>query len=102
TANGMGQFMDDVKIEDWGTVGIADSPERKISVYNNNGIISIESEFVLEQVELTIVNASGQTLLSEKVSGVRSIEKSIELTSGVYIVSLKGKGFEKNTKLFIN
>lgn len=102
TASGMGQFIDDIKVEDWGPVGVADSPERKIRVYNQNGILSIESDFMLEKAELTVVNAAGQVLLQERLNGVNRFEKAMRFMPGVYVVSIKAEGFEKNTKLLIN
>jgi hypothetical protein len=102
TANGRGQFVDNVLVEDWGPVGVTDSPERKVRVYHNNGILTVESEIDLGQIELKVINASGQTLLSEKLNGLKRFERAMNFTTGVYIISIKGAGIEKNTKLLIN
>ncbi|MBS4059230.1 MAG: S8 family serine peptidase [Bacteroidetes bacterium] len=102
TANGRGQFVDNVLVEDWGPVGVIDSPERKVRVYHNDGILTVESEIDLGQIELKVINASGQTLLSEKLNGLKRFERAMNFTTGVYIISIKGAGIEKNTKLLIN
>ncbi|PKP49940.1 MAG: hypothetical protein CVT92_14830 [Bacteroidetes bacterium HGW-Bacteroidetes-1] len=102
SADGMGQFVDNVLLEDWGPVGVAESPERKIRVFNRDGVLVVESEFDLNKVEITVVNAAGQTLLSEKISATRKFEKKMEFSNGIYVINIKGEGFEKNSKLLIN
>ncbi len=101
TASGMGQFIDDIMVEDFGPVGVGESPERQIQVTVQDSKLSIKSQFTLNNVQLTVTNASGQTLLNSNISGVSSKEIDLNLSSGYYVIKLQGKDFSKTNMVFI-
>ena len=50
---------------------------------------------------LKITNFAGQTLLMERISGSENYAKEIDFTQGLYIISVIGSDFEKNTKILL-
>jgi hypothetical protein len=100
TASGMGQFIDDVMIEDWGLVGVKESAERQVRVTYQQGKIVVNSQFALENANLTVVNTNGQTIMSKTVSGLTE-EFSLNLSSGYYVIKLQGSNLNKTTWVFI-
>lgn len=101
TPSGMGQFIDAVKLEDWGAVGVAESPEKKITVDYNGGLLSVSFMDKFSDLTLKITNLAGQTLLMERISGSENYAKEIDLNQGLYIISVIGSDFEKNTKILL-
>lgn len=99
---GIGVFIDDVIIEDWGLVGLEDSKEKQLRVRYVEGRIMLESEFVMDRAELQVFNVQGQLVSSSILPASRNAQIPVNLTSGVYIIQVKAEGFNKTTKLFIN
>ncbi len=102
TPSGMGQFIDAVKLEDWGAVGIAESPEKQISVNYSKGVLVVDVKADLGKLSLTVLNAAGQSIESVSMRNQEKFQKTLNLTPGVYVVSVKGIDFEKNTKILVN
>lgn len=100
TATGMGQFIDDVMIEDWGLVGVKESAERQVRVTYQQGKVMVNSQFALDNTNLTVVNTNGQTIMSKTVSGLTE-EFSLNLSSGYYVIKLQGNELNKTTWVFI-
>ncbi len=100
TASGMGQFIDDVMIEDWGAVGVTDSPERKVRMTYQQGLLVIRSAIELKNNTLHVFNSNGQTVFSTSVNGLNQ-EFPLQLTSGLYIIKLEGAQLEKTARIFI-
>jgi hypothetical protein len=100
TASGMGQFIDDVKIEDWGLVGVKESAERQVRVSYTDGKIVVNSQVVLNEANLTVVNTNGQTIMNTTVSGLTN-EYSLNLSSGYYVIKLQASNLNKTTWIFI-
>jgi hypothetical protein len=101
SASGMGQFIDDVTIEDWGMVGIADSPERQVRVAYVDGKIQIRSEVELKNVEMSLMNAAGQSLMTSKVAGT-SKDFNVKLSAGYYVIRLTGGDLDKTTRVLVH
>lgn len=102
TESGMGQFIDAIKLEDWGAVGVAESPERQINVSYSAGNLVIESALGKADLNLSVVNAAGQSLFSESFNNLSKFEKAMKLKPGLYVITIKGVDFEKNTKILVN
>jgi hypothetical protein len=100
--SGIGLFLDEILIEDWGMVGVAESLEKQIRVQHRDGKLSIQSEFSLEGMELSVVNAAGQSLLQQQLPGVMQYETAIDLPTGVYVVKVSSEKLNKTVKFFIN
>ena len=102
TPSGMGQFIDAVKLEDWGAVGVAESPEKQISVNYSKGVLIVDVMADLGKLSLTVVNAAGQSIESVSMLNQEKFQKTLNLAPGVYVVSVKGIDFDKNTKILVN
>ena len=101
TPSGMGQFVDGIKLEDWGAVGVEESVEKQISVDFASGLLSISFNEKFDDLTLKITNVAGQTLLMESISGSENYSRRIDLKQGLYIISVIGNDFEKNTKILL-
>jgi hypothetical protein len=87
-------------IEDWGLVGVKESAERQVRVTYQQGKIVVNSQFALENANLTVVNTNGQTIMSKTVSGLTE-EFSLNLSSGYYVIKLQASNLNKTTWIFI-
>lgn len=99
---GIGVFLDDLMIEDWGLVGVAESPERKIRAFYRDGMMSIQSELIFNNLEVTIVNIAGQNLLQQSLPDAYHHVFPLGLKTGIYIINLRADGLDKTIKLFVN
>jgi hypothetical protein len=99
---GIGVFLDDLMIEDWGLVGVKESPERKIRAFYREGMLSIQSEVTFNNLEVEILSASGQNLLQKRLPDARHHVFPLNLKTGIYIITLRADGLEKAIKLFVN
>jgi hypothetical protein len=100
--NGIGVFIDDIMIEDWGLVGIEESLDKQVRVYYADGALRISSGFTLEGAEIKVMNAAGQTILTRPLPVTKQYQMPVSLSTGVYIIQLRTKDMNKTTKLFIN
>ncbi len=101
TDNGMGQFIDDILLEDWGPVGIADAFEKQVRLSYHQGQFIVQSTVDLRGTQFSVTNAAGQTIFNETIQDQASYSKSLKLSTGVYIVNIKGNEYEKTSKLLI-
>ncbi len=102
TPSGMGQFIDAVKLEDWGAVGVSESPERKVNVNYQNKAITVDLTEDLGKLTISLTNAAGQTLFTESMLQQNHYSKAMDLKAGMYVITVKGADFEKNTKILVN
>lgn len=100
--DGIGVFVDDMLLEDWGLVGVQESLEKQVRVFYRDGSLKVQSEFMLQKAELTVVNSSGQIILHNSMPETTHYETPLRLSTGVYLVRLKTDGLMKTAKLFIN
>lgn len=102
TPTGMGQFIDAVKLEDWGAVGVEEAMEKQISVNYTNGMLSVDLKENPGKLVLKVTNAAGQLLFEEKLPAGHRYTKAVDFTKGLYIITVSGSDFEKNTKIILN
>ncbi len=102
TPAGMGQFIDGIKIEDWGAVGVEEAMEKQISVNYADGMLRIDMKDNKGNFVLKVTNAAGQLLMEEKLPATSTYHKAIDLKNGMYVISVSGSDFEKNTKIILN
>ncbi|MBK9291497.1 MAG: S8 family serine peptidase [Bacteroidetes bacterium] len=100
TPSGIGQFIDNIKVEDWGAVGVTESAERQIRINHNDGVLTIESETALQNGELVVSNAAGQVVFTDKLSGMR-YSRPINLGKGLHVVTVRAKGVEKSARFIV-
>lgn len=99
---GIGVFLDDFLIEDWGLVGVEESLERQVRVMYQKGSLQVQSEFMLDGVEMKVVNMAGQTIMEQRLPNTTTYQTELNLRTGVYVIHLRSDALDKTTKLFIN
>lgn len=100
TPTGIGQFIDNIKVEDWGAVGVAESLERQIKVNHTNGVLTIESALVLNNGDVIVTNAAGQVLLIDRMNGTH-YRRHLDLGKGMHVVTVRANGKEKSTRFLV-
>jgi hypothetical protein len=92
---GYGVFVDDMLVEDWGTVGLGEEGNREtVSIVGQAGKITVLTDESWNNATVKVVNLMGQTVFSgqhftHSVIDLHNAEK------GLYIVTLqKGSKFE--------
>jgi len=102
TENGMGMFVDQVMVEDWGPVGVAESNEREVKVRYADGILNLESAILFENMKISVINAAGQLIMETTLDNVQN--QRINFTpdaGGVYLIQLQAENLNKTVRLFI-
>ncbi len=96
-------------INHWNSVGIAENPLTLVSAFPNptKGNLTIVLNLnQAESLELSLVNTSGQVVLSEPIEAEKSLkEYRLNLSAvpaGVYQLSISGSGFGASTQLLVN
>ena len=102
TANGMGMFIDEVLVEDWGPVGINEAIEKQLRIRYSNGLIRFETSKELGSASVTVVNAAGQIVLEQQFMNLNQNQIHFSPDAGVYLIKVKGNGFEKTSRVFVN
>ncbi|HMM11887.1 MAG TPA: S8 family serine peptidase [Bacteroidales bacterium] len=100
TTSGIGQFIDNIQVEDWGAVGVPESPEKHIKVSHKDGMLTIESTLALQNGEVVVTNAAGQLVFSDRMNGQR-YSKPVTLGKGLHIVNVRAAGVEKSTRFIV-
>ncbi|MDY0076963.1 MAG: S8 family serine peptidase [Bacteroidales bacterium] len=102
TENGMGMFVDQVMVEDWGPVGVAESNEREVKLHYTDGVLNLVSTRLFENMKISVTNAAGQLILETTLNNVQN--QSINFTpdaGGVYLIQLQAENLNKTVRLFI-
>lgn len=99
--NGLGVFVDAVMIEDWGPVGVDDPFERQLYIQYRNESIKIQSDRLLEQAAISIVNASGQQIMHKQLGNGLTFEVDAKLATGLYIIQLQAGEHSKSVKIMV-
>jgi subtilase family protein len=89
--SGYGGFVDDVKVSDWGTVGINNNNSDEVRIYNFSGNITIKTTDGWSGSDIMVANLMGQNIYSGKLSGNKATI-SISDKTGLFIVSLVKNG----------
>ncbi len=100
STDGFGMFLDEILIEDWGTVGIGDGdPSAIVRIYNQANTVFIETGENWNGADVKVVNTMGQILYSGKHLKQTAIDLS-NTGKGLYIVTLQ-KGNKTETRKLI-
>lgn len=100
--SGMGMFVDQVLVEDWGPVGVSESLEREVKLRYADGMLKLESAVMFENLKLSITNAAGQLIMETTLNNVQN--QRINFTpdaGGVYLIQLQAENLNKTVRLFI-
>jgi hypothetical protein len=101
TANGMGMFVDEVMVEDWGPVGVNEAVEKQLRIRYANGEISFETTKDLGSATVTIVNAAGQLVLDKQLNSLQQNSIQFAPDAGVYLIKVEGENVTKTSRVFI-
>lgn len=100
STDGYGLFLDEIQVEDWGTVGIGDGDLSAIvKIYNQSNKVIIEAGESWNGADVKVMNTMGQVLYS----GQHFDQTSIKLNdngAGLYIVTLQ-KGNKVETRKLV-
>jgi len=102
TESGMGMFVDQVMVEDWGPVGVSESLEREVKLRYADGMLNLESAVMFENLKLTVTNAAGQLIMETTLNNAQN--QRINFTpdaGGVYLIQLQAENLNKTVRLFI-
>jgi len=85
---GYGGFLDDIKMENWGAVGVGDSPEiLDPKVYSSGVNIIIKTDESWENANVDVVSLLGQKIISTKHYQSSKLDMNA-YGSGVYLVRI--------------
>jgi hypothetical protein len=98
--SGLGVFVDNILVEDWGPVGIRSMEGLNIRVRFTDGILIVEPNGN-NISELNLINAAGQTIYSAQSVGNTRHETQLALSQGVYVVQITTEGKKKAVKLIV-
>ena len=97
---GYGAFLDDIKMEDWGAVGIENSPELTApSIYSTSKNIIVKTDETWDNANIDVVSIVGQKIFSVKHAQLSTINMN-SYGTGVYLVRIY-KGSESIAKKVI-
>lgn len=80
--------------------GIADLSNKNAVIYSNGEAINIESESVIESVQL--FDLTGKMIASDEPNRTRSMMDASALNSGIYFVIITQNGQQEQFKLYID
>ena len=94
---GYGMFLDDMLMENWGTVGVAEKPALdNVKMYNKNRQLAVEAGPGWDEGVLTVYSLTGQKIFQSRYRGNRLIQ--IGRNNGnLFLVNLR-KGENSITK----
>ena len=82
------------------SVGIDDNPLQSIGIYSYDGKIMVQLPEVTK-AEVIITNMAGQVVASHFINAVGLIELPVAVSSGIYVVSVKGQAGIVTRKVFV-
>ncbi len=82
------------------SVGIDDNPLQNIGIYSFDGKIMVQLPEVTK-AEAIITNMAGQVVASHFINAVGLIELPVSVSSGIYVVSVKGQAGIVTRKVFV-
>ena len=101
STNAYGLFLDDILIDNWGTVGIGDGDlSAFVKVYNQANKVIIEAGENWNGADLKVVNSMGQILYSGHYFNQTSIDLN-NSRKGLYIVTLQIGNKVETRKLMV-
>ena len=89
SVGGYGAFLDDIKMEDWGAVGIGDNPvvTSEPEVYSTANSIIVKSKSDWDNAVIEVVSLVGQRMLKVKHTQYSNLDMSAA-GAGVYLVRM--------------
>ncbi len=101
TQAGFGMLIDELMIYDWGLVSTAELGESSINIVSSGGEIVIRASAEFKKARISIINTTGQTVHTENIKNSFQYRRNLNLTPGIYIVSIQDDGHTTNQKVFV-
>jgi hypothetical protein len=101
TQGGYGMLVDEIMVYDWGLVSTAELEESTIRILSADGDIMIRATEEIKDARISVVNTTGQTIHQERIKNTFQYRRNLNLTPGVYIVSILTDGASINQKVFV-
>lgn len=98
---GIGVMLDDILVENWGTVGIGDSEGDLTRIYYQSGQLVVNSDEKWQGAELQVMNSLGQLVYIGNCSGIEIINVGASNPTGLYLVNLLKDGQRLTKKLIV-
>jgi len=86
--NGYGLILDDILVEDWGTVGNDEIRNSGLSVFYKDNTLYISGLDKTINYQIGMTNANGQTLLSAEVYRKEMFSAPLRLSPGLHLVNI--------------
>jgi hypothetical protein len=98
---GIGVMLDDIMVENWGTVGIGDELTDKTKVYYHSGqiVVNIDEQWI--GADLQVLNSLGQVIYTGNCYGNEIINVGTSSPTGLYLVNLIKNGQKFSKKVII-
>ncbi len=99
---GYGMFLDDMQLQNWGTVGLRENASADpVKIYNRKQVLIVEAGQSWYGASLTVYSLTGQQIYHSTFNGNMTVNLQTENHNNLYLVSLQ-KGEQVYTKkLFI-
>ncbi len=98
--NGYGGFIDDIKVENWGVVGVDEDISKNIKIYSSSSSIKITASAEWIGSNIMINNILGQNIYNNNFTGNISIPINNN-NKGLYIVTVTNGSNKLTKKVFI-
>jgi len=99
---GYGAFIDDIQVENWGTVDIDNKDVAdNINVYTRSGNIVITADEYWDNADVTITSILGQNIYTSRLLGNSNTIIPTDSKTGLYIVTLSKNGSFFSKKIFV-
>jgi hypothetical protein len=102
SVQGLGMFLDDVTIEDWGPVGLDPKADDDIiHIYQRSRQVIVQASDKWNGADIRIMNMMGQMVYEGQYNGYTSIDLNNQVKSGLHIVTLTKGEKTESKKLMI-
>lgn len=100
--NGLGVFVDDMKVEDWGAVGTDEHNTAERLMYVSNNVLHIDCSDAKTTSNIQLLNAAGQTVFTASIAPGEQLRQKIDLPSGVYVARLSSANSQVQQKILFS
>jgi len=94
---GLGILLDDILVEDWGTVGTNEHPDNGAKIHAYSGKVYIRADEKWNGADVQVINMMGQIVYSGKYRVQMVVDMAGTGNLGLYIVNIT-KGFNAHSK----
>ncbi|HMM11915.1 MAG TPA: S8 family serine peptidase [Bacteroidales bacterium] len=102
TPQGYGVFIDDILIENWGTVGLTGTMTDMLKARYEQGKLFVFVPDNFNKAHLILTDASGRSVLQTSTYGATKLELPFTASPGVYFLRIEQDGRSKGIKVLVN